>query len=80
MVAPRCTQTTTGSARLLGTNYRCGMQSRCDRASFVHRPRPAPTFVCHPVAWRNSRGGCHHRRHIEAMRLFGKMFGTHQCL
>lgn len=58
-----------GAARLLGTNYRGGLQSRCNRASLMHRPRLAPTFVCHPVAWRNSCGQWtatrrSHERHI----------------
>jgi hypothetical protein len=48
--------TVTGPARLLGTNYRCSVQSRCNRASFMHPPQLTPTFDCHPVAWRNSRG------------------------
>ena len=34
----RCAQTVTGAARLLGTNYRRGMRSRCYRASSMHHP------------------------------------------
>jgi hypothetical protein len=65
----RCAHTALGAARLLGTNYRCGMQSRCNRASLMHQPRLPPTFVCHPVAWRNSCGQStvtrrSHKRHI----------------
>jgi hypothetical protein len=32
--------------RRCGTNCRCGMH----RDGLMQRPRPAPTFVCHPVA------------------------------
>jgi len=35
----RCVQTATGTARHYGTSYRCGMQSRCNRAPIMHRPR-----------------------------------------
>jgi hypothetical protein len=41
----RCAHAPKGTARRHGSNYRCGMQSRCSRASIMHPPRPAPTPV-----------------------------------
>ena len=41
----RCAHAQKGTARRHGANYRCGMQSRCNRASIMHPPRHAPTPV-----------------------------------
>ena len=59
----RFAQTATGAARLLGTNYRRGMQSRCNRAHPPRLTRRAPTLVCHPLG-NSSRGDRHgHQKH-----------------
>jgi hypothetical protein len=41
----RCAHAQKGTARRPGTNYRCGMQSRCNRTCIMHPP-PACTHAC----------------------------------